>query len=357
MTRGLIDLYLPSTIAYHVKVLLGAIVITIFFNLLWQGTLTTPGQWILLVAAVIQLEIFLVIARKIFPIRAAMPEPDYKRKMIVRLLIFYLIILVVSMLVLFLTIATGQLGKAGLFEIIEKFLSWGLREFFISWVVAIVIASVVFFYAEWNNALKREQRLREEKLIFRYETLKNQVNPHFLFNSLNTLSTLISKDPTMSEQFLLKLSTIYRYVLENADRNTVGLHEELDFIRDYFFLQRIRDDGKIDLLVTIDNPEDYQTLPISLQLLVENALKHNAATRENQLCVKIYLEADDLLVVENNLQKKTNMVTSSKKGLENLRERIALAMNKELIIDENSKRFLVKLPIIKLAHARVDRRR
>jgi len=355
MTKKLTDVYLPPKVAYHLKILLGGIFITVFFHFLWHGTFAAPGFSIMLVAAVIQLEIFLVIARKIFPSRTDMPESDYKRRIIIRLLIFYLMVLVISMVTILITIAVSQsLTDTTLFEAAERFLFREWREFFLSWSIAVVIASVAFFYAEWTNALKREQKLREEKLIFRYETLKNQVNPHFLFNTLNTLSSLISKDQILSERFVIKLSAIYRYILENADRNIVGLHEELDFIRDYFFLQRIRDDGKIDLSVNIKDPEGYQTLPISLQLLVENALKHNAATRENPLIIKIYLETDDLLIIENNLQKKTNLEASSKKGLKNLAERIALIMNRELVIEESTKRFLVKLPIIKTAHASVD---
>jgi LytS/YehU family sensor histidine kinase len=200
---------------------------------------------------------------------------------------------------------------------------------------------------EWNNALKRERRLREEKLILQYESLKSKVNPHFLFNSLNTLSSLIPKDRELAERFIGKFSTIYRYVLEKADRDMVGLDEEIEFIKNFFFLQKIRDEGKINLEIKVDYPESYVVVPVSLQLLVENALKHNAATKESPLNIRIYLENDKAVVVENNIQKKMNLESSSKVGLKNLRERISLAMQEQLLVEEGRRKFVVKLPVLK----------
>jgi len=349
--RKLSDLYLPPKVAYHIKILLGGIFITAFFNLLWRGTLFTESFWITLALVVIELEIFLIIALKIFPARLAKSGKAYKRRIITRLSIFYLIVLILGTAFVFLAIAASALfDNAQLSEIFEQFLSRELKRFLFSWILSISIASVAFFYMEWNNSLKREQKLREEKLIFRYETLKNQVNPHFLFNSLNTLSSLIPKDPELSERFISKFSTIYRYILEKADRDMVRLSEEIEFIENYFFLQKIRDDGKINLHIEVDHPEAYQTLPISLQLLVENAFKHNAATHENPLNIRIYLENDNILIVENNVQKKMILESSSKVGLKNLGERISLMMNKQLFIEESPEKFLVKLPIMKADH-------
>jgi two-component system LytT family sensor kinase len=356
--RGLFDLYLPSKVAYHVKILLGGIFITVFFNLLWKGTFFTKSFWVTLVLAVVQLEIFFIIALKIFPDRVTKSVKEYKRRIITRLSVFYLIVLIIGIAFVFLAITAPILfGDAQFAETLEHFVSQELKQFFFSWIISITIASVAFFYMEWNNALKREQKLREEKLIFQYETLKNQVNPHFLFNSLNTLSSLIPKDPELSERFISKFSTIYRYILENADRDMVGLDKEIEFIENYFFLQKIRDDGKINLSIELDRPEEYQSLPISLQLLVENALKHNAATHENPLYIRIYLENDDVLIVENNVQKKMNLEPSSKVGLKNLNDRILLMMNNQLFIEESTKKFLVKLPIMKTNHEGVDHRR
>jgi two-component system, LytTR family, sensor kinase len=357
-SRAVSDLYLPSKVAYHVKILLGGILITIFFNLIWTGTFFTPGFWITLAFVIIQLEIFMIIALKIFAVRVGKPSKEYKTTIITRLAAFYLIVLVIATAFIFLAVLSSTpFGDAQLSDILEKFVSDGLKRFLFSWIISITIASAAFFYMEWNNALKREQKLREEKLIFQYETLKGQVNPHFLFNSLNTLSSLIPKDPELSERFISKFSSIYRYILEKADKDVVRLDEEIRFVENYFFLQKIRDDGKINMRIEIGRPEPYQILPISLQLLVENALKHNAATHENPLNIRIYLEHDDILIVENNVQRKMNLEPSSKIGLKNLKERIFLMTRKQLSVEERTDRFLVKLPIIRTDHEGVDNRR
>ena len=197
---------------------------------------------------------------------------------------------------------------------------------------------------QWLDSLKREQKLREEKLIFQYETLKNQVNPHFLFNSLNTLSTLVYKDPKLSDEFIKKLSIIYRYILENSERDMVDLHSEIQFVRNYFYLQKIRDNGKIELKIEVEDQEDYQILPISLQLLVENALKHNAATREKPLTIIIKKE-DESIVITNNIQPKLNIEKSSKIGLKNLAERVKLMTGKEIEIEETRDQYKVIIPL------------
>ena len=209
-----------------------------------------------------------------------------------------------------------------------------------------LIGALIFFYFQWVDALKREQKLKEEKLVFQYETLKNQVNPHFLFNSLNTLSSLVSKDTKLSEEYILKLSSIYRYILENKELDQINLKKEIEFVQDYFYLQKVRDDGKIDLIMDVSDPEDYEILPISLQLLVENAFKHNIATREHPLLVKIQLHIQEKTIsVSNKLKPKTQIEASSKIGLSNLSERIKLIMGRDIEIFESVNEFTVHVPI------------
>lgn len=347
-SRSLANLYLPPKLAYHVKILLAGILITGFFNLIWSRSFFTDTFWVTLAFIVIELELFFIIALKIFPGRLGKFTVNYKKKIIIRLSVFYLIVLIIGTAFVLLAIAIPLLfGEAKYSDMVEHFVSRDLKRFLLSWLISVGIASVAFFYMEWNNALKRERKLREEKLIFQYESLKTKVNPHFLFNSLNTLSSLIPKNPELSERFIGKFSTIYRYVLENADRDLVGLEEEIEFIKNFFFLQEIRDEGKINLKIEVDRPESYAVVPVSLQLLVENALKHNAATQEKPLNIKVYLENDNTMVVENNIQKKMNIEPTSRVGLKNLKERISLATRKELFIEEGPLKFLVKLPILK----------
>jgi DNA-binding LytR/AlgR family response regulator len=130
--------------------------------------------------------------------------------------------------------------------------------------------TLVFFYSQWSDALKGEERLAQEKLLFQYETLKSQVNPHFLFNSLNTLSSLVHSNPSLSEEFIRKLSNIYRYILENQEKDLVPLTDELLFMREYFSLQKIRDEEKIELKVELTETENLLIPPVSLQLLIED---------------------------------------------------------------------------------------
>jgi LytS/YehU family sensor histidine kinase len=220
-----------------------------------------------------------------------------------------------------------------------------MKGFFIATFIGFTFGALFFFYVQWNEAVDRVQKLREEKLIFQYETLKSQVNPHFLFNSLNSLSSLIRKDADLSEQYIQKLSTIYRYILENNNKELVPLAVEIEFVNNYFFLQKIRDEEKIELKVELNGNENIQVLPVSVQLLVENALKHNSATRKQPLEITVYFEGLDKLVVRNNLQKKTQLNNSSKIGLKNLNERSRLILNREIEIQETEDEFVVKMPV------------
>ena len=124
---------------------------------------------------------------------------------------------------------------------------------------------MIFVVLLWQTSLRREQKFREEKLIFQNETLKTQINPHFLFNSLNTLSALVVAQPLVAEEFIHRLSAIYRYILENSSKDRVPLNEELSFIKDYFYLHKIRDDGKILLDIRVDESDKSEILPVSLR--------------------------------------------------------------------------------------------
>ncbi len=208
----------------------------------------------------------------------------------------------------------------------------------------LVILGVVL-YGQWQYALKRVYKLNQENLIFQNETLKNQVNPHFLFNSLNTLLSLVTTNTENAEQFIIKLSSIYRYITENSTKNKVLLTSELAFINDFFYLHKIRDEEKIQLDVNVSYADKYEIMPVSLQLLIENALKHNMATRETPLKIAVFVE-DDYIVVKNNLQKMASKPISSKIGLRNLSERVRLITQKTLIVEETPNEYIVKIPLI-----------
>jgi two-component system, LytTR family, sensor kinase len=206
--------------------------------------------------------------------------------------------------------------------------------------------TIAFFFVLWQKSSRKEQKLLEENLKYRYNTLKSQVNPHFLFNSLNTLSELVYIDAKKSDNYIQTLSGIYRYVLENAEKDLIDLEEEIEFVKKYFSLQEVRDEGKIQLEIDIDNEQSggIKIIPVSLQILVENALKHNAISREKPLSIKMYLK-DDCIIVSNALQKKSILESSTQIGLSNLKDRTKILMNGELEINSDASSFIVKLPI------------
>ena len=235
----------------------------------------------------------------------------------------------------------GDLSK-----VLPDFIHNGFHQMVRSTSTGLIVGALIFIILQWQASLRREQRLREENLIFQNETLKSQVNPHFLFNCLNTLSSLVGSQPVVAEEFIRRFSSIYRYILENGSKDRVPLDVELAFIQDYFFLHLIRDDGKIMLEMKSENSGSYQILPVSLQILVENAIKHNKATRESPLVIQIYTE-DETIVVRNNLQRMAVQLASTQIGLKNLSERIRLSTGKSLIIEESKEYFTVKIPLKK----------
>ena len=221
-------------------------------------------------------------------------------------------------------------------------LSGAIKQFSI-WIL---IGSAFFFYFIWRKAIVREQKLREENLKYKYQNLKSQVNPHFLFNSLNTLSEIVYEDSKIADKYIQKLSGIYRYILENEEIDLVPLNKEIEFVKHYFELQQVRDNDKILLKIDIKDADKFKVVPVSLQILIENALKHNSRSEKLPLIIRIERNIDRI-VVSNNIQRKTILESKSKTGLLNLKERVRLIIDKDLIYEEDNNQFIVKLPIIK----------
>jgi two-component system, LytTR family, sensor kinase len=211
----------------------------------------------------------------------------------------------------------------------------------------VLFFTLVLFYILWQKSAKHEQSLIEANLKYRYNTLKSQINPHFLFNSLNTLSEIVYVDPKKADSYIQKLSGIYRYILENEENDFVSLKDELRFVEEYFSLQKERDNGKISLKIELQHPERYKIIPVSLQLLVENALKHNLVSMENPLVIHIFGD-EDAVIVSNALQKKNILESPTHTGLSNLQERVKLITGKELFVSEENNQFIVKMPVIRV---------
>jgi LytS/YehU family sensor histidine kinase len=309
-----------------------------------------PGHQIsFFILLFIQLELFIFAAGLIFNRPALNIQPtrrDITRTVLFRFGLFlvccFLIALIVILLFLYAEHMITGAGPSNTFYYFfhNEFKMWSKGT-----ILGFVFAIALFIFIQWQSALKREQKLREENLIFQNETLKSQVNPHFLFNCMNTLSALVGAQPEMAEKFIQKLSSIYRYILENGTRDRVPLKAEVDFIQDYFFLHKIRDDGKINLEVVVNELDKYEILPVSLQILVENAIKHNKATIEEPLHISVFIE-DDMIVIKNNLQRMATQIKSTGIGLKNLAERVRLICGRDLVIEETNDYFQVKVPLL-----------
>lgn len=215
---------------------------------------------------------------------------------------------------------------------------------FVLWNSIVVLGVELYVYH--RSVLEKETqlaRLEKEKAAYQFEALKQQINPHFLFNSLNALASLAYQDAEKTNLFAKKLSSVYRYLLLTADKQLVTLREELSFLNSYLYLENIRFGSAMH--VEIDIPDSFlfqKIVPASLQLLVENALKHNIATTESPLRISI-IARDNSLTVSNNLQPRGEVATN-KKGLENLGQQYK-ACGKAINILKSNDKFSVTLPL------------
>lgn len=195
--------------------------------------------------------------------------------------------------------------------------------------------------------LKTEQ-LEKENLLSQYGALKSQVNPHFLFNSLSILSSLVKKDPDLSEQFIERLSRAYRYILEQRDTDVVPLAQELDFLQAYTFLLQTRFEHKFSVRVDVDD-DHVQTSKIpalTLQLLVENAVKHNRMSEKEPLEIVISITDDNMLEVRNAFRPRGEKVASTGVGLQNIINRYALLTDRPVWAWEQEDAFVVRVPLL-----------
>jgi LytS/YehU family sensor histidine kinase len=197
------------------------------------------------------------------------------------------------------------------------------------------------------SALSKAEQMSLAKTQAELMALKNQLDPHFIFNSLNTLSYLISSNTTNAKLYNDTLAKVYKYILRNNEKDLVLLREEIEFISNYFYLLRIRFDGAIDMRIEINNlmAEELLIPPISLQTLVENAIKHNEFDEKNPLVISVSVSVNHV-VVSNMIKYKTFRQPTSKIGLANLNNRYRLITNKSIAI-EKTQFFTVRLPIIK----------
>ena len=222
-------------------------------------------------------------------------------------------------------------------------------NFFGSIMISIIVLPTfeMLFSEKVSQRISIENlELRRRNLEGQYDTLKGQVNPHFLFNSLNSLAWLIKKEPQLATDFVDEMAYVYRYLLKSNEYNKVTLKEELKFVRAYFQLLQTRFESGIQL--ETDLPENDETIfiaPLTLQILIENAAKHNIVSIKKPIIIRIILD-DGCIVVRNNIRRKANLMESTKTGLANIISKYKLLANEDIIVLSESDCFTVKIPVL-----------
>jgi two-component system, LytTR family, sensor kinase len=204
-----------------------------------------------------------------------------------------------------------------------------------------------YTFKQWKMSLTEKEKLQQLTLQQEFETLKSQVNPHFLFNCFNTLSSLITEDRKQAEVFLDELSKVYRYLLRNNEDGLSSLQTEIKFIQSYYRLLKTRHGEAVQLSIEIDKKYDQYLIPsLTLQMLVENAVKHNVLSKNKPLAIDIFTTPGNKLVVSNNLQLRTIKVPSNKIGLDNIKAKYELLNYSGFQVLKDQKTFSVVLPLI-----------
>jgi LytS/YehU family sensor histidine kinase len=213
--------------------------------------------------------------------------------------------------------------------------------------IAIILWEGNYFFRQWKESLREREKYEFLSLQGEFEGLKSQVNPHFLFNCFNTLSSLITEDKAQAEVFLNELSKVYRYLLRNNEDGMSTLKNEIQFIHSYFNLLKTRHGDAIELQLDIDKRYESYLLPsLSLQLLVENAVKHNSLSKNYPLTIEIFTTVGNKLLVNNNIRQRNLKAPSGKVGLKNIRSKYELLRQPGFQVIEDEKSFTVVLPLI-----------
>lgn len=203
-----------------------------------------------------------------------------------------------------------------------------------------------YFILRWKEGLVQAERLEKEKSMMRFHNLKNQVNPHFLFNSLSSLQSLVKSNPDLATQYISHLSKVYRYVLQNKTKEVVSLQTELSFIEHYISLLTIRYGEALQIRMKLGNEvRDKGIVMITLQMLIDNAIKHNEIHSQAPLSIDVFDE-EDYLVVQNNLQKRGTISTSNQQGLEQLQSLYSYLSERPVRIEQTNDQFIVKIPLL-----------
>ena len=227
-----------------------------------------------------------------------------------------------------------------------------VRDFFISFIVT-GTCYICYLIRERQTVLLQNGKLLAENIQNQYQALKNQLNPHMMFNSLNTLQSLVRESPEKAQNYIRELSRVLRYTLQENDTPTVTLREEMDFVEAYIFLMKMRYEDNLRFVIEVDaHWMDYSLPPLSVQTLVENAIKHNEISNRKPLTIEIRAVSredgkDAFLCIDNDLQPRRTVSSGTGVGLANLSKRYELLLRKEIQITETNGKFSVCIPLVK----------
>jgi sensor histidine kinase YesM len=252
----------------------------------------------------------------------------------------------------FRSLAISLVALGLLYAFLLPFSFNALLTFQFALLVTFIETSIHFFIRyqkQFRLNLDKEKLISQtinQQKVKELEVLKQQIDPHFIFNSFNTLTFLIDENSEKAKQFSNKLANVYRYIIFNSNKNLVSVADEVGFAKDYAYLQEIRHSNEVQINFNV--PEDVDNvfiLPVSLQVLIENAIKHNEFTEEAPLLISVAFQSN-CFVVENNINAKNYSIPSSKIGLSNLRDRCRLILGKDLEITKLANTFRVTLPLL-----------
>ncbi|RYU94761.1 sensor histidine kinase [Emticicia agri] len=271
------------------------------------------------------------------------------KRLILQILITFIFLNVLTVFILYMATHLFKIEKFDYLVRTELTKLAKITGYFTQLLVVILLNVGHFTYyslQKWRESALRASNLEKEKSQVQFDNLKNQLNPHFLFNSLTSLDSLIQENPTLARDFLQQLSKVFRYVLKNKEKGLVSLETELAFIKNYVSLLKTRFGESLQVNFAIaDDTLDLQVTPVTLQILIENAIKHNIINENNPLT--IYIESKgDTLMIENNMQKKKQVETSNGQGLINLRTLYSFLSDRAIEVSAKEDVFLVKIPLI-----------
>ena len=210
-----------------------------------------------------------------------------------------------------------------------------------------LVNAIFFYFKEYRIKLIEAEQLKTKTSQAELQVIKSQINPHFLFNNLNVLSALVMQNSSEANKFIEAFSQVYRYILSNQHKELVELKTELEFIKPYIYLLEKRFTNGLKITIDIDTAQENKfIIPASLQMLIENAIKHNVASKTKPLHIDLHTNGNQTLVVTNNLQLRDIVENSTEIGLQNSMKRYLLVGNREVIVNKTDENFIVTLPLL-----------